>query len=115
MRTLLALLTLAVSGCALDPPPRLASHHTTLVGAETVAEFRAWPLGVKAGYVTGFQSLARMVGMRCERAATVGETIAALDTRPFAADMSMHRAMFILMVERGCDVPTETERARIGA
>ena len=67
---------------------------------------------MKAGYVTGFQSLARMVGMRCERAATVGETIAALDTRPFAPDMTMQTAMFILMIERGCDVPSETSPDR---
>src|SRR5262245_52708567 len=99
MRRFVALLALAASGCAPSSMPRPVSHQATIVGAETIAEFRAWPLGVKAGYVTGFQSLARMVGMRCERAATVGETIAALDTRPFAPDMTMQRAMFILMIE----------------
>ena len=74
-----------------------------LIGGETIADFRAWPLAAQAGYVLGFRSLADSAGAECEKNETVRETVDALKTRKdFPPEMTIQRAIRKMFIERRC-------------
>lgn len=118
MRGMTLLVALILSGCASGQVAHApaasaaasnqAPHVPPFIGKETIGDFRSWEHKVQSAYVLGFRSLTHELGVVCKQRKTIGETVTALTTRrDFTPDMSVHKALFILLKEDGCGPPPE--------